>query len=84
MKSVPAEVMESIRKNKVYLEGGLGTPVGGGVSSLNVQLRKELDLYGDASLVNCFNLPVVPTRHEIVDVIVIKIKLYPILVCTIP
>ncbi|XP_078440757.1 isocitrate dehydrogenase [NAD] regulatory subunit 1, mitochondrial-like isoform X2 [Wolffia australiana] len=70
MVAVPAEVIESIRRNKVCLKGGLRTPVGGGVSSLNVQLRKELDLY--ASLVNCFNLPGVPTRHENVDIVVIR------------
>ncbi|CAH1433502.1 unnamed protein product [Lactuca virosa] len=44
MKTIPAEVIESIKKNKVCLKGGLNTPMGGGVSSLNVQLRKELDL----------------------------------------
>ncbi|XP_031379387.1 isocitrate dehydrogenase [NAD] regulatory subunit 1, mitochondrial isoform X2 [Punica granatum] len=70
MKRVPEEVIESIKKNKVCLKGGLKTPVGGGVSSLNVQLRKELDLY--ASLVNCFNLPGLPTRHEGVDIVVIR------------
>lgn len=70
MSRVPPEVMESIRKNKVCLKGGLKTPVGGGVSSLNVQLRKELDLF--ASLVNCFNLPGLPTRHENVDIVVIR------------
>ncbi|KOM45241.1 hypothetical protein LR48_Vigan06g054700 [Vigna angularis] len=70
MKAVPAEVLDSIRKNKVCLKGGLATPMGGGVSSLNVQLRKELDLY--ASLVNCFNLPGLPTRHENVDIVVIR------------
>ena len=70
MKSVPPEVMDSIRKNKVCLKGGLKTPVGGGVSSLNVQLRKELDLY--ASLVHCFNLQGLPTRHENVDIVVIR------------
>lgn len=70
MTSVPAEVIESIRRNKVCIKGGLETPVGGGVSSLNVQLRKELDLY--ASLVNCFNLPGLPTRHENVDIVVIR------------
>ncbi|KAG8662862.1 isocitrate dehydrogenase [NAD] regulatory subunit 1, mitochondrial isoform X2 [Manihot esculenta] len=70
MKKVPAEVIESIRKNKVCLKGGLATPMGGGVSSLNVQLRKELDLY--ASLVNCFNLPGLPTRHQNVDIVVIR------------
>ncbi|XP_017424118.2 isocitrate dehydrogenase [NAD] regulatory subunit 1, mitochondrial isoform X1 [Vigna angularis] len=70
MKSVPQEVLESIRKNQVCLKGGLITPMGGGVSSLNVQLRKELDLY--ASLVNCFNLPGLTTRHNNVDIVVIR------------
>ncbi|KAG6406081.1 hypothetical protein SASPL_133678 [Salvia splendens] len=54
MKTVSPELIESIKKNKVCLKGGLKTPVGGGVSSLNVLLRKELDLY--PSLVHCFNL----------------------------
>lgn len=70
MKNVPPEVLESIKKNKVCLKGGLRTPVGGGVSSLNMILRKELDLY--ASLVHCFNLPGLPTRHDNVDIVVIR------------
>lgn len=70
MKKVPQEVIDSIRKNKVCLKGGLATPMGGGVSSLNLQLRRELDLY--ASLVNCCNLPGLPTRHENVDIVVIR------------
>ncbi|KAL2650107.1 hypothetical protein R1flu_018235 [Riccia fluitans] len=70
MDKVPQEVIDSIRKNKVCLKGGLATPVGGGVSSLNVQLRKELDLF--ASLVHCFNLPGLPTRHDDVDIVVIR------------
>ncbi|KAH7332058.1 hypothetical protein KP509_20G066100 [Ceratopteris richardii] len=70
MDKIPDVVMDSIRKNKVCLKGGLATPVGGGVSSLNVQLRKELDLF--ASLVHCFNLPGLPTRHDNVDIVVIR------------
>ncbi|XP_047972743.1 isocitrate dehydrogenase [NAD] regulatory subunit 1, mitochondrial isoform X2 [Salvia hispanica] len=70
MKTVPPELIESIKKNKVCLKGGLKTPVGGGVSSLNVMLRKELDLY--ASLVHCFNLKGLPTRHQNVDIVVIR------------
>ncbi|XP_042014173.1 isocitrate dehydrogenase [NAD] regulatory subunit 1, mitochondrial-like isoform X2 [Salvia splendens] len=70
MKTVPPELIESIKKNKVCLKGGLKTPVGGGVSSLNVLLRKELDLY--ASLVHCFNLQGLPTRHQNVDIVVIR------------
>ncbi|KMZ64552.1 Isocitrate dehydrogenase (NAD(+)) [Zostera marina] len=70
MSVVPKEVIDSIRRNKICLKGGLKTPVGGGVSSLNVQLRKELDLF--ASLVHCFNLKGLPTRHENVDIVVIR------------
>ncbi|CAI9111288.1 OLC1v1011476C1 [Oldenlandia corymbosa var. corymbosa] len=70
MKNVPQEVLDSIRKNKVCLKGGLKTPVGGGVHSLNVQLRKELDLY--AARVHCLNLEGLPTRHQNVDIIVIR------------
>lgn len=70
MKCIPKEVIDSIKKNKVCLKGGLKTPVGGGVSSLNVQMRKELDLY--ASIVHCFTLPGLPTRHEDVDIVVIR------------
>ena len=70
MKKIPEEVLDSIKRNKICLKGGLATPVGGGVSSLNVQLRKELDLY--ASLVDCFNLKGLPTRHQNVDIVVIR------------
>ena len=70
MHKVPEEVMDSIRRNKVCIKGGLATPVGGGVSSLNVQLRKELDIF--ASLAHCFNLPGLPTRHTNVDIVVIR------------
>ena len=70
MPAVPPAVIDSIRRNKVCLKGGLATPVGGGVSSLNMQLRKELDLY--ASLVNCANVPGLPTRHKNVDIVVIR------------
>ncbi|XP_074275750.1 isocitrate dehydrogenase [NAD] regulatory subunit 1, mitochondrial-like isoform X1 [Silene latifolia] len=70
MKQIPESLLESIRANKVCIKGGLMTPVGGGVSSLNMQLRRELDLY--ASLVHCFNLEGLPTRHKNVDIVVIR------------
>lgn len=70
MKKIPEGVVESIKKNKVCIKGGLMTPVGGGVSSLNVHLRKELDLF--ASLVHCFNVKGLPTRHRNVDIVVIR------------
>ncbi|XP_050371898.1 isocitrate dehydrogenase [NAD] regulatory subunit 3, mitochondrial-like isoform X2 [Argentina anserina] len=70
MPRVPEEVIESIRRNKVCLKGGLATPMGGGVSSLNMQLRRDLDLY--ASLVNCFNLRGLQTKHDNVDIVVVR------------
>lgn len=70
MDKVPQEAIDSLRKNKVCIKGGLATPVGGGVSSLNVQLRKELDLY--VHLVHTFNMPGLKTRHSDVDIVVIR------------
>ncbi|KAG6397112.1 hypothetical protein SASPL_143276 [Salvia splendens] len=67
MKTVPPELIESIKKNKVCLKGGLKTLVGGGVSSLNVLLRKELDLY--ASLGEYAGL-----KHEVVPGVVESLK----------
>ncbi|KAL9664087.1 hypothetical protein QQ045_019484 [Rhodiola kirilowii] len=69
MKKVLEEVIESIKKNKVCLKDGLATLMGGGISSLNLQPRKEPHLF--ASLVNCFNLPGLPSRHEHVDIVII-------------
>ena len=70
MNKIPQSLIDSIRRNKACIKGGLMTPVGGGVSSLNMQLRRELDLF--ASLVHCFNLKGLPTRHENVDIVVIR------------
>ncbi|KAL9666663.1 hypothetical protein QQ045_000999 [Rhodiola kirilowii] len=69
MKKVLEEVMESIKRNKVCLKDGLATLMGGGISSLNLQSRKEPHLF--ASLVNCFNLPGLPSRHEHENIVVI-------------
>ncbi|TFH00264.1 MAG: isocitrate/isopropylmalate dehydrogenase family protein [Calditrichales bacterium] len=43
--TLPDDVIESIKKNKVALKGPLTTPIGGGYKSINVELRKSLDLY---------------------------------------
>ena len=56
--TLPAELLESIRRNKVALKGPVTTPVGGGFSSVNVGLRKALDLY--ANLRPVWNIPSVP------------------------
>lgn len=42
---LPPNVLESIRKNKVALKGPITTPIGTGFRSVNVALRKELDMY---------------------------------------
>ena len=42
---MPAESLEAVREFKVAIKGPLTTPVGGGIRSLNVALRQELDLY---------------------------------------
>ena len=52
------------------IKGGIRTPVAGGVSSLTVQLRKELDLF--AHLAYCHNLKGLKTRHENVNIVVIR------------
>jgi len=45
--TLPEETLASIKENKVALKGPLTTPIGGGFKSVNVQLRKELDLYAN-------------------------------------
>lgn len=67
---LPERVINSIRKNKVALKAPVTTPIGKGFRSVNVQLRKDLDLY--ANLRPCKNLPNVKTRFENVDLIVVR------------
>lgn len=67
---LPNRVLDSIKKNKVALKAPVTTPIGKGFRSVNVQLRKELDLY--ANLRPCKNLPNVKTRFDNVDIIVVR------------
>lgn len=67
---LPQRVLDSIRKNKIALKAPVTTPIGKGFRSVNVQLRKELDLY--ANLRPCKNLPNVKTRYNNVDLIVVR------------
>lgn len=69
-KTVPDELMDSIKKHKVALKGPLTTPVGEGFTSANVELRRALDLYANVRPVK--SLPGVKSRYEGVDVIVIR------------
>lgn len=67
---LPERVIESVKKNKIALKSPVTTPIGKGFRSVNVQLRKELDLY--ANLRPCYNLPGVKTRYDNVDVVVVR------------
>ena len=67
---LPQRVLDSIKKNKIALKAPVTTPIGKGFRSVNVQLRKELDLY--ANLRPCKNLPNVKTRFENVDLVVVR------------
>lgn len=68
--ALPPQVLESVRRNKVALKGPTETPVGTGHRSVNVALRKELDLY--ANLRPLRTLPGVKSRYEDVDVVVVR------------
>ena len=67
---LPPEVLDSIRKNRVALKGPVGTPIGKGFPSVNVALRKKLDLY--ASLRPVRNVPTVASRFDGVDLVVVR------------
>lgn len=67
---LPERVLDSIKKNKVALKAPVTTPIGKGFRSVNVQLRKTLDLY--ANLRPCKNLPNVKTKFDNVDIVVVR------------
>ncbi len=67
---LPDRVLASIRKNKVGIKGPLTTPVGTGFRSVNVALRKQLDLY--ANLRPAKSYPGVRSRYTNVDIIVVR------------
>jgi isocitrate dehydrogenase (NAD+) len=67
---LPLELIESIRRNTVALKGPVTTPIGQGFTSVNVGLRKSLDLY--ANLRPVWNLPGVPARFSDVDLVIVR------------
>ena len=67
---LPDHVLESIKENGVALKGPITTPVGGGFRSVNVALRKTLDLYGQVR--PCKTYPGVRSRYEGVDLVVVR------------
>ena len=68
--TLPAPLLDSIRKNKVALKGPLTTPVGGGFTSVNVGLRKALDLFVNLRPVS--SLPSITSRYERVDLVIVR------------
>jgi isocitrate dehydrogenase (NAD+) len=68
--TLPAHTIDSIRRNKVALKGPQMTPVGKGFTSVNVGLRKALDLYANVRPVKA--LPNVPCRNPGLDLVVIR------------
>ena len=67
---LPEATLKSIRKNKTAIKGPVTTPVGSGFRSVNVALRKELDLY--ACLRPCKIYPGAPTIFKDVDIVVVR------------
>jgi isocitrate dehydrogenase (NAD+) len=67
---LPQEVLDSILRNKVALKGPVTTPVSTGFTSINVRLRKTLDLYANLRPVK--SMPNIITRFENVDLIVVR------------
>jgi isocitrate dehydrogenase (NAD+) len=67
---LPEHVLESIRTNRVAIKGPITTPVGTGFRSVNVALRKELDLF--CCLRPCKWYPGVRSRHQNVDIVICR------------
>jgi isocitrate dehydrogenase (NAD+) len=67
---LPQDVLDSILRNKVALKGPVTTPVGTGFSSINVRLRKTLDLYSNLRPV--LSMPNIITRYEDIDLVVVR------------
>ena len=68
--ALPVELIDSIRRNKVALKGPVTTPIGTGFASVNVGLRKALDLYANLRPVQ--NLPGVVSRFSGVDLVIVR------------
>jgi isocitrate dehydrogenase (NAD+) len=68
--TLPDDLLESIKRNKVALKGPITTPVGKGFTSVNVGLRKALDLYANVRPVRA--LPNVPARYPELDLVIVR------------
>ena len=68
--TLPTEVLDSVRRNKVALKGPIGTPIGKGFKSVNVTLRQALDLYANVRPVR--SLPGLEPRFENTDIVIVR------------
>jgi isocitrate dehydrogenase (NAD+) len=68
--TLPAPLLDSIKRNKVALKGPVTTPIGQGFTSVNVGLRKALDLYANLRPVK--NLPGVKSRYADVNLVIVR------------
>jgi isocitrate dehydrogenase (NAD+) len=68
--TLPAALLDSIKRTKVALKGPVTTPIGQGFTSVNVGLRKALDLYANLRPVR--NLPGVQSRYSDVDLVIVR------------
>src|ERR1700690_1410900 len=67
---IPKELSDSIERTRVGLKGPVTTPIGGGFSSINVELRKRFELFANFRPIR--NLPHIPTRYPDVDLIIVR------------
>jgi len=67
---IPKDLIDSIERTHVALKGPITTPIGGGFSSINVELRKRFELYANFRPIR--NLPHIPTRYPDVDLIIVR------------
>ena len=67
---LPVGLLDSIERTKVALKGPVTTPVGGGFTSVNVGLRKALNLF--ANLRPVWNIPSVPSKYHDVDLVIVR------------
>jgi len=68
--TLPAALLDSVKRNKVALKGPVTTPIGQGFTSVNVGLRKALDLFANLRPVR--NLPGVESRYSDVDLVIVR------------
>ena len=68
--TLPEASLEAMRKNKVSLKGPITTPIGKGFTSVNVGLRRALDLYANVRPVKA--LPNVPCRYPELDLVIVR------------